>query len=181
MITPRPTLYALVQAAVEATGADRGWLLAITDESDAGSFVVAAAFGHGGAASLVGIPRERRGFAGFAFASGQPAALQPRADDVDNFGAGGADGVPRSLLAVPCVANEALGVLELVDAVGGSFGFDDVETASLLADIAGAALAEPMSTWEPPSPERLAVLLSSLAMRDPSRYAEVARFVEAMT
>jgi GAF domain-containing protein len=184
MIAARPTLRALVQAAVEATGADRGWLLAAgaagADSND-GAFTVAAAFGHDAAAASVGATRARRGSAAFAFASGQPAATRPRPDDLDNHGAGGTDGVPFALLVVPCMSDDVHGVLELVDPSGGAFGFDDVETASLLADIAGAALAEPMPTWEPPSPERLVVLLSSLASRDPARYAEVARFVEAMT
>jgi len=177
MTPARPTLRAVVQAAAEATGAERGWLLAA--EGDA--FVVAAAFGHADAATAVGTLRPRLGIAGFVFASGQPAAIQPRADDVDNSGAGGATGMPTAVLAVPCIAEEICGVLELVDPYGGSFGFDDVETAALLAEVAGAALAEAMPTWEPPAPERLLVLLDSLARRDPARYAEVARFVEAMT
>ena len=88
---------------------------------------------------------------------------------------------PVSVLAVPCVAEEARGVLELVDAVGGAFSFDDVETTSLLAEVAAAALAELLPAWEPPAPERLTVLLASLARRDPARYAEVARFIEVMT
>ena len=72
-------------------------------------------------------------------------------------------------------------MLELVDAVGGAFSFDDVETTSLLAEVAAAALAELLPAWEPPAPERLTVLLASLARRDPARYAEVARFIEVMT
>ena len=119
--------------------------------------------------------------AGFVFASGQPAAVKPRADDLDNRGAGGVDGMPTAVLAVACVADEVRGVLELANPHGGSFGFDDVETAALLAEVAGAALAEALPTWEAPAPERLFVLLDSLARRDPARYAEVARFVEAMT
>jgi GAF domain-containing protein len=177
VIPARPTLHAIVQAAVEATGADRGWLLAAEDDV----FVVAAAYGHAEATVAVGVRRKRAGIAGFVFASGQPAAIQPRPDDVDNVGAGGAVSTPVSVLAVPCVAEEARGVLELVDAVGGAFSFDDVETTSLLAEVAAAALAELLPAWEPPAPERLTVLLASLARRDPARYAEVARFFEVMT
>ena len=49
------------------------------------------------------------------------------------------------------------------------------------AEVAAAALAELLPAWEPPAPERLTVLLASLARRDPARYAEVARFIEVMT
>ena len=170
---PRPTLRAIVQSAVDATGAERGWLLA----ADGEALVVAAASGDEAAARRVGQRRRPGGVAGFVLSSGQPAALQTRPGDTDNAGAGGADGSPRSILAAPCVAGQVLGVLEVVDAPGGSFSFDDVETVSLLADIAGAALSEAAPADAPPSPARLGEALSALAAADPHRYAEVARAI----
>ena len=180
MSTARPTLRAVVQAAVEATGAERGWLLAAA--ADDLTFVVAAAYGKPDAAALIGPSRARRGIAGFVFGSGQPAAVQLRTGDgADNEGAGGFTGVPAAVLAVPCGADEVRGVLELVNPQSGAFGFDDVDTASLLADIAGAALGEEQPSWQPPTPEQLGSSLAALAQRDPARYSEVARLIEAIT
>ena len=70
--------------------------------------------------------------------------------------------------------------LEVVDAVNGSFTYDDVETITLLAEIAGAALAEGDELAAPPSPARLGEALASLSTTDPGRYREVARAVEAL-
>lgn len=174
--TPRPTLQALVRAALDVTGAERGWLLS----ADGDALVVAAAGGDNGAAQRIGQRRQAGGVAGFVLSSGQPAAVQTRPGESDNEGAGGADGAPRSVLAAPCIAGEVLGVLELVDAPGGSFSFDDVETVSMLADIAGAALSETAEAQAPPSPARLADALTSLAAADPPRYADVARAIGAL-
>ncbi len=60
------------------------------------------------------------------------------------------------------------------------FGFDDVETASMLADIAGAAMSDTVTPPAPPSPEQLAAALAALAGRDPRRYADVARVVAGL-
>jgi GAF domain-containing protein len=175
--TIRPTYLALVRAAVEATGAERGWLLRI--EGDA-LRVVAAVAPDGEAVPPPGTDRPAEGIVGFVAASGQPAAVLPRPGDLANHGAGGASGVPRSVLAAPCGATDVVGVIEVVDADAGAFSFDDVEVVSLLADIAGAALAEGDTGFHPPPPARLADGLSRLSSSDPSRYAEVARAVEAL-
>lgn len=177
----RPTLQALLRGAIESTGADRGWLLALVDDH----FEVLAADAAPGApgrsvAALVGTHRDRRGVAGLAAATGQPAAVRPRAGDADNEGAGGSSGVPMAVLAAPCLDGDVVGVLELVRDASG-FGFDDVETASMLAEIAGAALRDPSITVPaPPSPEQLGAALAALADRDPRRYADVARVVAGL-
>jgi GAF domain-containing protein len=171
----RPTYQALVQAATEATGAASGWLL----RHDGDRFTVVAAVGpkadthHGSARALAGI-------AGFVAASGQPAAVQPRPDDAANAGAGGTDGVPSSLLAVACGTDDTLGVLELAGAAGGAFSFDDVEVASLLATVAGAALSEGGAVDAPTPPAVLGARLQHLATLDPTRYAAIARALDAL-
>jgi len=168
----------VIQAAIDATGADRGWLL----RADGGHFVVAAAYGDSDAPQRIGLRREQEGIAGFVLGSGQPAAIQTSPGDTDNEGAGGSAGAPRSVLAAPCGASTGtvLGVLEIVDAPGGSFSFDDVETIGLLADIGGAAMSEVEDVDPPISPEHLAHALVALAAENPSRYAAVARTVEAL-
>ena len=175
-----PTLSAVLSSAVEATGADRGWLLALVDDQ----FEVLAASAAPGArgpapATLVGSRRARRGVAGLAAGTGQPAAVRPRQDDGDNDGAGGTSGVPMAVLAAPCLDGDVVGVLELVRESSG-FGFDDVETASMLADIAGAAMSDTVTPQAPLSPEQLAAALAALAGRDPRRYADVARVVAGL-
>ena len=174
--TTRPTLHAIVQAAVDATGASRGWLLHINGTN----FTVAAAYPHDEGVDLVGTERVIQGTAGFVASSGQPAAMQVRAGDDDNIGAGGAAGLPSALLAAPCGVEEVVGVLELVDPDGGTFTFDDVETAALLADVAGVALDEDEPALAPPTPAALAESLSRLERADSVRYAAIARAVQAL-
>lgn len=173
----RPSLLAIVQAAVDGTGAGSGWLLLASDEH----LEVVAAIGAEGASDDIGATRPHQGAAGYALASGQPAALQVRPDDADNFGAGNSPGAPGSLLASPCSDGEVVGVLELADAPGGRFSFDDVETIALLSDIAGALLSETTGTIDPtPSPAELAASFATLARNDPGRYAAFARAVGAL-
>lgn len=135
----RPTYQALVDAAVDVSGAARGWLLRL----DGDGLVVTAAAGGERANDRVGIRRPLEGTAGYVAISGQPAALQIRGEDEANRGAGGSDDLPNSILAAPCGADEVLGVLEVVDAASGSFGFDEVEVVSLLADIASTHRRRP--------------------------------------
>ncbi|MFV2039601.1 MAG: GAF domain-containing protein [Acidimicrobiales bacterium] len=172
----RPTYRAVIQAAVDSTGSSRGWLLGVGESG----FTVLAAHGHPMSGAAVGQRREVRGAAGFAAASGQPAAMQIAPDDSENAGAGGVEGMPSALLAVPCGVEDVAGVIELVDPVNGSYSFDDVETVTLLADVVGAALSEDDSELLVPAPAALAAGLATLAGTDAVRYAAVARAVEAL-
>ena len=172
-----PTLLAIVRAAIDATGAESGWLLRASEEG----FEVVAAIGGQNAPNPIGETRGHEGAAGYALASGQPAALQVQPDDAANTGAGNSPLSPASLLAVPCSEDEVHGVLELADAPGGRFSFDDVETVALLADVAGAALGESDESAEiPPSPIELSAALTTLASTDPVRYAAFARAFGAL-
>jgi GAF domain-containing protein len=180
---PRPTLTAVVTAAVDATGATAGWILEHRD----GELVVVAA--HGGstewAASLLG--RRTGGAAGTAslvVQSGQPVALQPGAGSMeDELGTELLRRSPVSLVCVPCLDEDAVvGALQLVDkAGGGPFDFDDVEMATLLGTIAGAALREVGAVAvDAPTPESLGRDLARLAEADPARFAAAAKVVEAL-
>lgn len=176
-VAPRPSLLAIVQAAIDATGASSGWLLRASEEG----LQVIAAIGPVGSADPTGTMRLHQGAAGYSVASGQPAALQLQPDDTANEGAGNATGVPTSLLATPCTGDEIEGVLEVADAPSGRFTFDDVEMIALLSDIAGAVLSEDDSRVAAgPSPAELAAGLGSLAERDPARYASVARVISGL-
>lgn len=181
MPTVDPVSQALIQAAVDVTAAADGWLLAV----DGGRLRVVAAAGAEpgrvlGASTPVG-----QGTAGYVVSSGQPIALGAGGGE-DRFGSGVAEGLgrkPTAVLCVPCATEQAvIGALELVDkAGGGSFSFDDVELATLLADIAGVALSS-RSTEAPsaPNPGELALNLERLSTADPARYASVATMVNAL-
>lgn len=170
------SLHAVIDAAVSATGAASGWILRL----DGDGFVVAAAAGGESAARSVGTQRPLRGTAGYAASSGQPAAIRPQRSDPANFGAGGAADTPSSILAVPCEHDQGtLGVLELVEAGSGSFNFDDVELATLLANVASACLAE-REPDQVPTPDVLAAGLTALAGAAPDRYRAVARTIDAL-
>ncbi len=171
-----PTLQSIVGWAVKATGAESGWLLGL----DGDSFAVLAAAGGPHPGSLVGRRVEPRGAAGFAAASGQPAALRPGPEDSSNAGAGGSEGSPSSVLAVPCDNGETVGVLELVNSPGGGFGIDDIEVATLLADIAATAIVESGPTVTITDPAELGAELTHLAEADPARYRQVATILQAL-
>ena len=171
-----PTLQTIIGWAVRATGAESGWLLGL----DGDEFSVLAAAGGSQPGSLVGRRIEPRGAAGFAAASGQPAALRPGPDDTSNAGAGGVESSPSSVLAVPCDNGETVGVLELVNSPSGGFGIDDIEVATLLADIAGTAIAESSPTSTVAGPKELGTELSHLAETDPERYRQVATIIQAL-
>ena len=177
MSSARLVHQALVDAATASTGADQGWLLGAT----ADGLTVLAAAGGDDPAALIGSSVSAEGARGLAVSSGQPAALRPPESDSSNEGAGGAEGVPGSVLAAPCAHDDVVGVIEVVRARGSEgFTFDDVEIVSLLADVAGAAIAEAGSAVEVTPPARLSVELTSLAAQDSQRYADVARVIEAL-
>jgi len=174
-------LQTILQAAVDATAASKGWVLAVHgDELE----VVAASGPEAGtligASSPVG-----SGTAGYVVASGQPMAMATRQDDPRSAEGilGLLDHRPSSVLCVPCgTEDEVVGALELVDKVGGgTFSFDDVELATLLAGIAGSAL-ESSGEAVPAvrSPAEFAAELQRVASADPSGYGRVASVLEAL-
>lgn len=179
--TPHATLQAITEAAAEATAASHAWLLAL----DGDGLVAIVAVGTDAGQAAGHVIRAGEGSTGYVLASGQPLALQPRPGDAHPW----ADQhpllrrVPRSILAVPCEAADGLvGVLELVDAVSGSFSFDDVEVVGLLGSIAGAALAEGMrhGPRDVAHPDQLGRELAQIFADDPSRYARIAVVLEAL-
>jgi GAF domain-containing protein len=174
-------LQTIVQSAVDATAASQGWVLALHGDE----FAVVAATG-GQAGTLIGVRTPAgAGTAGFVVASGQPMAMAPRPDDPRS-----AEGIyalleqrPTSVLCVPCgTEDEVVGVLELVDKVGGgTFSFDDVELATLLAGIAGSALDSSGETSPAArSPAEFGAELQRVAAADPSAYGRVASVLEAL-
>jgi GAF domain-containing protein len=174
-----PVLAAILEAGVATTGAGGGWLLAVRGDRLA---VVAAAGSDLVAGATVAADE---GTAGFVVASGQPLAMAPRDGD-ERF----AQGVmaltgrrPTSVLTVPCATDAGvLGAIELVDkAGGGAFGFDDVELATVLADIAAVALSQlDDSQTGVPDPAVLGGELARLAAASPARYAAVATVLGAL-
>ncbi|MEZ5144608.1 MAG: GAF domain-containing protein [Acidimicrobiales bacterium] len=171
-------LQSVVASAGGVTAAAHGWILVPTS---AGLEVAAAT----DAAGLVGqvVPAEGS-TAGYVVASGQPVAMVPRpGDPAASAGVPAVLGLqPVSVLCVPCVHDDGVvAVLELVDkAGGGSFTFDDVELATVLAGIAGAAVASGTGASPVPTPDQLAAELRGLADADPVAYGAVARAIEAI-
>lgn len=177
-----PVLAAIAKAAADVTGAAAGWLVAV----EADRLVVRAVAGEA-PDSLVGTEvTAGEGAAAYVVASGQPLALTARAGDPRAAeGLAAVLGRPAgSVLCVPCeVLDGVTGALELLDkAGGGSFSFDDVELATLLAGIAGVALAAavPSGVPAPPSPSALAAGLARLAADAPDRYPAVAQVVATL-
>ena len=182
MIGPSPLLDALVVAAVDATAARRGWLLAVSGDE---LLVVAGAGGD--AASRVGVRgAASAGWAGSVVASGRPVALTPSADDPRHTGdlVIGSDSAPASLLCFPCLrGGQAVGALQLVEkTAGGPFGLDDLELATMLADVAGAAIDETAhdGALPAPRPEELGSQLRRLAAASPERYNIIAGVVSEL-
>jgi phosphoserine phosphatase RsbU/P len=169
-------LHSVLASAVNATGAEAGWVFAIRGDRLA---VVAAI----GIDDLVGTEiGSDVGTAGFVVTSGQPMAIAARPDDARL-----AEGIigllprpPTSMLCVPCSsAEETVGALELVEKVGGGrFTFDDVELVSLLAGIAASAIQAGGNEVRVRSPEELASELRRLASTDAVEYARVVTLIE---
>jgi GAF domain-containing protein len=180
MTAPNAPLQALVRAAVEATGATAGWLLA--RERD--ELVVRAAHAeHSG--RLIGVRVPFTGTAGFVVSSSQPLALSHVTADA-RFAPSSDDAVlhaANSVISVPCSdEDETRGALEVFDKVGGaSFSYDDLELVTLLADIAGPMLAHTGDAGPAvPEPYELGDALSRLAESDPVRYAALAALISAL-
>ncbi len=175
-----PVLEAIAAAARDATGAAAGWVLALR-----GDRLLAVGTAGERAGELLGSDMALGvGTAGFVISSGQPIALVPRGADPrlsDGLGARlGRD--PTSVLCVPCMHEDViLGALELIDKAGnGSFSFDDVELVTLLAGIAGAALAAGGTEPNVRPPAELGAELAHLSGSDPAAYARLATVVDAL-
>lgn len=181
MATTDPVLQALVDAAVNGTGGTDGWLLARR-----GEVLEAVAASGPSAVTALGLtlPADA-GTSGFVASSGQPIALVPRPGGTTLTSAVAAlvGKKPLSVLAIPCESDEGVaGALEVIDKVGGgSFSFDDVELATILAGIAGVAMQEAVAPQaRVPGPQQIAAELARLAETAPNRYAAVASAVSAL-
>lgn len=175
-----PVLDAVLRAALDATAAIRGWVVA----RDGERLRVVAAAGVDEPGRLLDRETDAHaGTAGLVTASGQPMAIVPREGDptVAQGVAGMVGVVPQAVLCVPCGDDEVLGAIELVDKHGGGgFTFDDVEVATLLAGVAGAALATREPARAGPTAAELAATLTRLEHDDPGYYATVAPLVSAL-
>ena len=174
-----PVLQAITQAAVDATRASAGWVVALE-----GARLRAVGTAGEGTAVLLGSELAAgAGTAGYVVSSGQPMAIVPRAGDprlAEGLGARLGRG-PTSVLCVPCLDDDVVvGAIELVDKAGGPFSFDDVELVTLLAGIAGAALATPGGEVEVRPPAEISAELAHLASVDPAAYARLVMVVEAL-
>ena len=166
-------LDAALRAALEATGARRGWIVSTL----VGELRVAAVAGDTEAVIGALVPTDAP--AAFAAATGQPAARAVHPKDVAAIGAAGSRGAPTALLTVP--TGEGLGVIELADKADGStFTIDDVEIVSLIADVVAAALVATATVAQVPTPDDLAVALHRLHSSDRGRYAVVAAALSAL-
>jgi GAF domain-containing protein len=161
-------LDAAIRAAVEATGARSGWIVA---RGSGGLRVMAVA---GDTDARVGTAIVATAPASLAAATGQPAARTIDGDE-RALGAGGSRGMPGALLTVP--VGDGDGAIELADPLGGGpFSIDDIEVVSMLADVVAAALDEADGPTVP-TPEELAAELGRLYLADRARYAFVAQVV----
>lgn len=178
MAATHPAYQAIVDAAIAATSASSGWLLG----ADAQGLRVMAIGGTARGPIPVDSTVTSEGARAFVLASGQPAALMPQPSDTANRQAGGAAGLPGSVLAVPCGEPDIVGVLEVSGkADGAGFAFGDIGALSGLAHVASALLAaQDDVVVEVTSPEEISAEIAALAHRNPARYATVVSVVEAM-
>ena len=175
----RPPYQAIVDAAINATGASSAWLLA--DREAEGLMVIATA-GQAAAHQQIGAIIRPQGAKAYVLAAGQPTALLPQPGDTANADGGGAPGIPPSLLAVPCGDDDIVAVLEVSGKSGGAtFGFEDINALSGLAQVAAAMVLErDDAVRSVAAPAQLGAELASLAQRQPSRYEHVAQVIEAL-
>ncbi|WP_370324701.1 GAF domain-containing protein [Euzebya sp.] len=179
--TPDPVLTAVTAAATRATGAAVGLLLRAE-----GRVLRVVATAGAVPPDVLGEPISiGDGVAGYVVAAGQPLVLSAGSAD-PRLGEGTASLLgtnPSSVLAVPVQGDEhVLGVIELLDAIDGTFGVDDTEQATLHAGVAAAALADERLAGmrDVPDPAELAAELRRLAAADPSRYATVATILQSL-
>jgi GAF domain-containing protein len=179
-LSVRPVLQAIIVSAVEATAAGHGWIVSSLDPV----LVILAAAGEA-ADELVGRELlDEGGSARYVIGSGQAIALTPTgSEDLVRSVQLLTGRSPTSILSVPCTAGgSVVGALELVDKADNErFSFDDLEVATLLAGIAGVAIAEPQQrSPDHPSAESLAHSLRTLAVSDPSRFDAIAAVVAVL-
>ncbi len=175
----RTPYQAIVDAALNATGAASAWLLA--DRESEGLMVMATA-GQAAVHQQIGAIIQPRGAKAYVLAAGQPTALLPQPGDTANSDGGGAPGIPPSLLAVPCGDDDIVAVLEVSGKGGGAtFGFEDINALSGLAQVAAALVLErDDAVRSVASPAQLGAELETLAQRLPARYEHVAQVIEAL-
>lgn len=174
-----PVVRAVLDAALDTTGASAGWVLAVAGARLEAVAVAGLASGDALVGAHVALGA---GTAGFVASTGNPLALTGASDDVrltDGFVAL-TGRHPASVLCVPCLGgDDVTGVIELVDDADGRFGFDDVEVVTVLARVAAAALSADHRR-QVPDPASLGTRLQHLARTDPGRYAGVALTIEAL-
>jgi GAF domain-containing protein len=175
-----PVLQAIARAALDATGAGAGWVLALEGER-----LRAVGAAGEGAGELIGTQLPAgAGTAGYVVSSGQPIALAPSGHDPRlGEGLGARLGRPATaVLCVPCLHDDiVLGALELVDKAGRvPFSFDDVELVTLLGGIAGAALGVAGTETAARPPGEFSAELAQLATSDPAAYARLSVVLEAL-
>jgi GAF domain-containing protein len=180
ILTTDPVLRAVAEAAAQLTGGSASWIVAIEHDR----LRVMAAVGDAAAHLQGANPPGGEGTVGYVTASGQPLAL--RGGDDDRF-AQGVCGLlerrPDAVLCVPCLSDDGVvGALEVIDkADGQAFTFDDLEEATVLAGVAGAALAAGALTRRYVlSPTALSGELLRLAAVDPDRYAAISAVMSAL-
>lgn len=172
-----PVLDAIVRGARGATSARQAWIV----RRDGDRLVVVAAAGENAGALLGTELPGASGNAGYVVESGQPLALSGSTGE-DRVITSDLAGAVTSLLCVPCGDLRAVhGAMELVDKPGDSrFSIDDVEVATLLGGIAGAALTAERRHRSVPSPAELGTELSRIAELDPGRYSDLAEVISAL-
>lgn len=180
---PDPVLQAVLDAAVSVAQAGRGWILVRTPQAEALEVVAASSVASTELGTTVAVDGSA---AGYVASLGQPLAAALRSadqfpNDVASLGGGER---PGSVLCVPCEHEDAqIGVLQLVDAAGGTFSFDDVELVTLLSGIAGAAIAARSAATDRvavPGPAELGASLARLAGVDPAGYRALAPLLAAL-
>jgi GAF domain-containing protein len=172
----KTVLQAVLEAVAAATGAGAAWVI---DTRQAPWTIVD---GVGGAARLSGTAWPTGGVVSFVVESDQPVALVPRTGvDLSADVEAVLGSRPTALLVVPCsVDTGTVAALGLVDkAGGGAFSFDDVELASMLGPVAGAALTAARAP-DVPAAATLGAALARLSNANPARYERVARTVAAI-
>lgn len=165
-----PVLDAIVATARRATGASGALLLVRVDESHM------EVVSHDAPLVPPTVIAADSSYAGLVMTGEQPLAMRLAPTDQRARTEQTALGRrPTAICCVPCIAgSDVRGVLELIDkATGEAFGFDDVEVATMLAEVAAAAIDEP-TTRRSPEPDVLAAMLGDLRSVDPARYERVA-------